>query len=85
MDRPWFDPESGRLKFDDYLCEMPSFRAAIEDDRVTGDEVVSQARRVEAKMRELEGLLSPEQKAVATDALCELTVLNALAAMQHGK
>jgi hypothetical protein len=62
------------------VVERPSYRKIVQDRVVTPAEFQEQAQQVAALFRQLEGLLSPEAKAVATDALCELAVLNALAA-----
>jgi hypothetical protein len=78
MSKPWFDSETGLVRFDAYVAEMPSFKAAMEDAVITEGEVAAQARKVASLFKQLEGLLSPEAQAVATDALCELAVLNVL-------
>lgn len=78
MNRPWFDPENGVMLFNDYVAEMPSFKKITEDSVVTDTEVGEQAEKVVSLLKELERMLSPEAKEVATDALCELAVLNAL-------
>lgn len=77
-DKPWFDPETGFLLLDEYVAEMPSFQKIMEDGVVTDGELVQQALRVTALLKELETVLSPAAKAVATEALCELAVLHAL-------
>jgi hypothetical protein len=78
MSQPWFDPETGTLLLDEYVSRRPSFRKVMEDNLVTDEEVAEQTRRVIALLRDLEGRLAPEVRAVATDALCELAVLYAL-------
>jgi hypothetical protein len=78
MDRPWFDQESGTLMLDEYVVEMDSYRRIVEDETITDDELVEQTRRVTSLLRQLEDTLSPEAKAIATEALGELAVLNAL-------
>jgi hypothetical protein len=78
MDRPWFDQETGTLLLDEYVVEMDSYRRIVEDETITDDELDEQTQRVTSLLRQLEETLSPEAKAVATEALGELAVLNAL-------
>ena len=78
MDRPWFDQETGTLLLDEYVLEMDSYRRIVEDELITDAELVEQTQRVASLLQRLEEVLSPEAKALATEALCELTVLNAL-------
>ena len=78
MDRPWFDQESGTLLLDEYVLEMDSYRRIVEDEAITDEELVEQTQRVTSLLRQLEETLSPEAKALATEALSELAVLNAL-------
>ena len=73
MDKPWFDQETGTL-----FLEMDSYRRIVEDDTITDDELVEQTQRVTSLLRQLEETLSPEARALATEALGELAVLNAL-------
>jgi hypothetical protein len=77
-DRPWFDQETGTLLIDEYVVEMDSYRRIVEDEAITDAELVEQTRRVASLLRQLEETLSPEAKAIATEALSELAVLNAL-------
>ena len=78
MDKPWFDQETGVLLLDEYVAEMDSYRRIVEDEAITDAELVEQTQRVTSLLQQLEGTLSPEAKAIATEALGELTVLNAL-------
>jgi hypothetical protein len=78
MDRPWFDQETGALMLGEYVVEMDSYRRIVEDEAITDDELVEQTQRVASLLQQLEETLSPEAKAIATEALGELTVLNAL-------
>jgi hypothetical protein len=78
MDKPWFDQETGALMLDEYIAEMDSYRRIVEDETITDAELVQQTQRVTSLLRRLEETLSPEAKAIATEALGELTVLNAL-------
>ena len=78
MDKPWFDQETGTLMLDEYVVEMDSYRRIVEDETITDDELVEQTQRVTSLLQHLEETLSPEAKAIATEALGELAVLNAL-------
>ena len=78
MDKPWFDHETGALMLDEYVVEMDSYRRMVEDEIISDDEFVEQAQRVTSLLQQLEEMLSPEAKAIATEALGELAVLNAL-------
>jgi len=77
-DKPWFDPQTGTLLLDEYVAELDSYRRIVEDGVITDDELAEQTQRVTSLLQQLEGSLSPEVKAIATVALGELTVLNAL-------
>src|ERR671910_91600 len=78
MNKPWFDQETGTLLLDEYVVEMDSYRRIVEDETITDAELVEQTQRVTSLLRQLEETLSPEAKALATEALGELAVLNAL-------
>ena len=77
-EKPWFDQETGTLLLDEYIVEMDSYRRIVEDETITDAELVEQTQRVASLLRRLEEALSPEAKAIATEALGELAVLNAL-------
>jgi hypothetical protein len=77
-DKPWFNPQTGTLMLDEYVAELDSYRRIVEDGTITDDELAEQTQRVTSLLQQLEGSLSPEVKAIATVALGELTVLNAL-------
>ena len=78
MDRPWFDQDTGTLLLDEYVLERDSYQRIVEDELITDAELVEQTQRVASLLRRLEEVLSPEAKSLATEALCELAVLNAL-------
>jgi hypothetical protein len=78
MDRPWFDEQTGTLLLDDYAVEMDSYRRIAEDESITDAELLDQTQRVISLLQQLEEELSPEAKALATEALSELAVLSAL-------
>ncbi len=77
MDKPWFD-DAGALLFDEYVMQADSFQKITQDAVVTNEEMVEQAERVTGLLKQLESMLSPEAKSVATSALVELSVLNLL-------
>lgn len=78
MNRPWFDPSSGFLLFDQYVMERPSFHSITDDSVITAEEIAEQTERVVVLLKDLESRLEPETKEAATEALCELAVLNVL-------
>jgi hypothetical protein len=78
MDRPWFDEQTGTLLLDDYAVEMDSYRRIVEDETITDAELLDQTQRLMSLLQQLEEVLSPEAKALATEALSELAVLSAL-------
>jgi flagellin-specific chaperone FliS len=77
-DRPWFDQQTGTLMLDEYVAELDSYRRIVEDETITDTELYAQTQRVASLLQRLEATLSPEAKAIATEALGELAVLNAL-------
>lgn len=83
MDKPWFD-ESGLLVLDDYIMQTASYQRITDDRAVDDEEIAEQGQRVAELLKQLEGMLSPEAKAVATDALSELSVLSLLQAKRAG-
>ncbi|MDQ3703609.1 MAG: hypothetical protein M3437_00020 [Chloroflexota bacterium] len=83
MDKPWFD-ESGLLMLDDYIMMSASYQRITDDHAINDEEIAEQAQRVAELLKQLEGMLSPEAKAVATDALSELSVLSLLQAKRAG-
>jgi hypothetical protein len=82
MDRPWFDQETDVLLLDEYIVEMDSYKRIVEDGNITDTELFEQTLRVVTLMRRLEEALSPEAKAIATEAFGEMAVLNALQALR---
>jgi hypothetical protein len=78
MNRPWFDEQTGTLLLDDYAVEMDSYRRIAEDESITDAELLDQTQRVISLLQQLEEVLSPEAKALATEAFGELAVLSAL-------
>jgi hypothetical protein len=78
MDRPWFDQDTGTLLLDEYVLEMDSYRRIVEDEVITDAELVEQTQRVASLLGRLEEALSSDVKALATETLGELAVLNAL-------
>jgi flagellin-specific chaperone FliS len=82
MDRPWFDQETDVLLIDEYIVEMDSYQRIVEDGEITDAELVEQTERVASILRRLEEALSPEAKALVTEAFGELAVLSALQALR---
>jgi hypothetical protein len=71
-------PRDGTLLLDEYVVEMDSYRRIVDDETITDADLVDQTQRVASLLQRLEETLSPEAKAIATEALSELAVLNAL-------
>jgi flagellin-specific chaperone FliS len=82
MDKPWFDQETDVLLIDEYIVEMDSYKRIVEDGTITDTELVQQTERVASILRQLEEALSPEAKALVTEAFGEMAVLNALQALR---
>jgi hypothetical protein len=78
MAKPWFDANTGVLKLDEYVAEMPSYQKIMEDQVVSDQELEDQFQRVTNLLQRLDQSLSGEIKDLTTDALCELAVLYAL-------
>ncbi|HUS17785.1 MAG TPA: hypothetical protein VM536_22545 [Chloroflexia bacterium] len=83
MDLPWFDEQIGTVLLDEYVVTRESYRRITADQEVTEAEVREQVQKVVALLKQLEGLLPPDAKKVATDALCELAVLHVLRTQQE--
>src|SRR5918998_2480328 len=82
VDRPWFDQETDVLLIDEYIVELDSYKRIVQDGKITDTELLEQTLRVTTLLRQLEETLSPEAKALATEALGEMAVLNALQALR---
>jgi hypothetical protein len=78
MAKPWFDAETGVLKLDEYVAEMPSYKKIMEDQVVSDQELDGQFERVTDLLKRLDRSLPDELKDITTDALCELAVLYVL-------
>ncbi|MCS6964581.1 hypothetical protein [Thermoflexus sp.] len=74
----WFSEEGDALFFQRYVDRMESWQQAMEDGRVTPEEVKAQAERVAALMREIEPRLDDALHEQVTQLLLELAVLNAM-------
>jgi hypothetical protein len=74
--QPWFDPESNRILFNQYIDRLESWMQAMADGVITPDEVDRQAERVAGLLRDLEPKLSDELHAEVTNLLYELAVFN---------
>jgi flagellin-specific chaperone FliS len=78
LTKPWFNEENNTLILDEYLLEMDSYKAIIQDSIVTEEELKSQVDKVIGIMKNLESKLDEEQKELTTNLLCELSVLHAI-------
>jgi hypothetical protein len=75
MGKPWFDPETGVLMLDEYITSLPSYEKYVSDGIITPSEVAEQTQNLAQSLKKLEQSLSPEQHALATEALCETAFL----------
>lgn len=78
MARQWFDQESGFLKLDEYVADIPSFKKIMEDGIVTDEELTKHSERVVTLLKDLDATLPDDIKEKITDVLCGLSVLYAL-------
>jgi hypothetical protein len=78
MARQWFDPESGFLKLDEYVADVPSFKKIMADDIVTDEEVTKHSEQVVTLLKELDTTLPDDIKEKVMEALCQLSVLYAI-------
>jgi hypothetical protein len=83
MDKPWFDPNTGLLLLDEYVADMPSFKKIMADEIITDSEIIAHGEQVIMLLTQLEAVLTPDVKRLATEALCELAVLYALQRKQE--
>ena len=80
-DRPWFDEQSGLVLIDSYVPDRPSYQHVLAEGGAADEELHAQAHLVVERLKALEASLTPEQHHLATEALCELSVLHALHAL----
>jgi hypothetical protein len=80
LDESWFDSATGLLRFDEIVMQRPSFQKIMQDGVVSPEEFREQTAKVHDLMAQLEPLLTPEAKGVATDTFAELAVLFTLLA-----
>ncbi|MBP7937805.1 MAG: hypothetical protein KA354_24460 [Phycisphaerae bacterium] len=78
MTTPWFDPETGALRLDEYVVRNPSFQAIMADGVVTDEELAAQSQRTLQLLRDLDGRLPDALRDLATEALVEMAVLHAV-------
>lgn len=76
----WFDESGGELKLTQYFERMESWQRAIADGVITPEEIRSQGEQVITLLREVEGLVSPEQRTTLTKIFYEMAVLHAMQA-----
>ena len=85
MDLPWFEEQSDTVLLDEYVVTRESYRRITADQEITEAEVRAQVQKVIGLLKQLESLLTPEVKQVATEALCELAVLHVLRTQQQAR
>jgi hypothetical protein len=69
----WFDEGSNMPMIAEQARKLDSFLEAIEDGKVTDQELKTQEARLVKLMKEIEPKLDPQQHAKVTELLCELT------------
>ena len=77
----WFTDEGDDFVFHRYVERVDSWKDAIADGRITGQEVRDQAERVADLMRNLEDRLDDELHGVVTEVFVEWAVLQGLQSM----
>jgi phage portal protein BeeE len=76
----WFDESGGQLLLAQYFDRMESWQRAIADGVITPQEIRAQGERVVALLKEVEGMVTPEQRDALTEAFYEMAVLHAMQA-----
>ena len=74
----WFTDEGDDFVFHRYVERVDSWKTAIADGRITGQEVRDQAERVADLMRTLEDRLDDDLHGFVTDVFVEWAVLQGL-------
>jgi hypothetical protein len=76
----WFDQEKGGLHLADYFQRMASWQQAMEDGKITPEEIRDQSNRVIALLKEAEPLVNETERQLVTETLYEMAVLQAMQA-----
>lgn len=76
----WFDEEDGQLQLAKYFQRMESWQKAIADGKITPDELRTQGERVIGLLKQVEALVTPEQRTTLTEIFYEMAVLQAMQA-----
>jgi hypothetical protein len=74
----WFGGETAELQLAQYFQRMESWHAAIADGVITPEEIREQGHRVIGLLKEVEPLVTSEQRATLTKVLYEMAVLQAM-------
>jgi hypothetical protein len=74
----WFGGETAELQLAQYFQRMESWHAAIADGVITPEEIREQGHRVVGLLKEVEPLVTAEQRATLTKVLYEMAVLQAM-------
>ena len=77
----WFTDEGDDFVFHRYVERVDSWKQAIADGRITGQEVRDQAERVADLMRSLEDELDDDLHRMVTEVFVEWAVLQGLQSM----
>lgn len=74
----WFDDKAEHPAIHDRVQKLESFTNALADGTVSSQELQSQADRLAAAMKALEGQLSDDAHAQVTTVLVELSAYNVM-------
>ncbi len=74
----WFDEELGNLHLTEYIQRLETWQRAMADGVISPSEVRTQADLVTVLLKELDGLVSVEQKSQLTTIFYEMAVLQAM-------
>jgi len=78
MIKSFFDEATGVFNIDEHIIGRESFKKILEDGKITSDEVKKQSELVIEYLKKLDNKLDDAEKAMVTDAICELLILYSL-------
>ncbi len=80
-----FDEKNGLLLLDEIVYQKASFQAIIQDQVVSGQEIIDQANLVISLLKRIETELDEGQKELVIDAIAELAVLYQINTLYKGE
>ena len=75
MIKSFFDEATGVFNIDEHIIGRESFKKILEDGKITSDEVKKQSELVIEYLKKLDNKLDDAEKAMVTDAICELLIV----------